>query len=506
MLRMPKGVTWIVVLALGGAVGAGAVLLRSESGSRLSYAAESAPAIVAPAPLAQASDLSAAFRQVAKAVRPSVVSISSVQRPRPSLPRDPRRYRQEMPDGFRDFFGDDFFNRFFEFRMPEDGREREGLGSGVVVHADGYIMTNNHVVRGADEVSVTLFDKRTLPAKIVGTDAKSDLAVLKIDASGLKAAPFGDSDAVDVGEWVLAIGSPFGLDQTVTAGIISAKGRHMRITDYDDLIQTDAAINPGNSGGPLVNLRGQVIGINTAIASRTGGYMGVGFAIPANMATSVKDSIVKHGRVQRGKLGALIQNLGEDLARSFGYNSTEGVLIGDVLPGSPAAKSGLKAGDIVTQYNGRPMKDADQLRNAVAATAPNTPVELFIFRDGKQQKLSIVVAELEDEPALAGRTGAGGEQSANLGMTVETLTPELARELGYDRGEQGVVVTDVAPGSASARGGIRPRDLIVDVNGKPVRGVKDFRDAMDKSDVARGLRLQLKREGNRLFVFLKSAR
>jgi serine protease Do len=177
-----------------------------------------------------------------------------------------------------------------------------------------------------------------------------------------------------------------------------------------------------------------------------------------------------------------------------------------VLPGSPAAKSGLKAGDIVTQYNGRPMKDADQLRNAVAATAPNTPVELFIFRDGKQQKLSIVVAELEDEPALAGRTGAGGEQSANLGMTVETLTPELARELGYDRGEQGVVVTDVAPGSASARGGIRPRDLIVDVNGKPVRGVKDFRDAMDKSDVARGLRLQVKREGNRLFVFLKSAR
>ena len=503
MVRIPKGLMWVLVAVLGGVVGGGLVLYHQDSSQQTVRAADGLAALVAPQQLGQVADLSAAFRQVAKQVRPSVVSISTVQRLKP---RDRRMPRADVPEQFREFFGDDMFERFFDERLPQGGLEREGLGTGVIVSADGHLVTNNHVVRGADEVSVTLFDKRTLPAKIVGTDPKTDLAVLKIDASGLTPAQFGDSAAAEVGEWVLAIGSPFGLDQTVTAGIISAKGRHMRITDYDDLIQTDAAINPGNSGGPLVNLRGQVIGINTAIASGTGRYSGVGFAIPSNMVASVRDAITKHGRVQRGKLGALIQNLDQDLARSFGFNSTDGVLIGDVVDGSPAAQAGLKSGDIVLQYNGQPVKEADELRNAVAATKPGAQAELLIFRQGKQQKVSVKVAELEDEARADARDERGGEQAADLGVTVQTLTPELAARLEYDRDEQGVVVTNVASGSVAARAGVRPRDLIVDVNGTAVRSAKEFRAALDKGDAARGIRLQLKRDGNRLFVFLKSSR
>jgi serine protease Do len=415
-----------------------------------------------------------------------------------------------LPEEFRRFFGDDLVDRFGDprgpgLRIPEEGLRPQGLGTGVVVSADGYVVTNNHVVRGADEVNVTLWDKRQVKAEVVGTDAKTDLAVLKIEASGLVPAPLGDSDRAEVGEWVLAIGSPFGLDQTVTAGIISAKGRQMDITDYEDFIQTDAAINPGNSGGPLVNLRGEVIGINTAIASRTGGYMGVGFSIPSRMVRMVKDAIVQHGRVQRGRMGALIQDLNEDLARSFGYDSTQGVLVGDVIEDSPAARAGLKAGDIVLRYNGQPVASANQLRNSVAATPPNTRAEVLIFRNGKQMTLTITVGELEDEP-VAVESPEGGDSSVNLGMTVQTLTPELARQLGYDRNERGVVVTDVEGASMAARAGIQQRDVIVDVNGKAVQNVRDFREALENADIANGVRLQVKRDGVRRFVFLRSQR
>jgi serine protease Do len=329
--------------------------------------------------------------------------------------------------------------------------------------------------------------------------------VLKIEADDLLPAPLGDSEAAEVGEWVLAIGSPFGLRQTVTAGIISAKGRQMDITDYEDFIQTDAAINPGNSGGPLVNLRGEVIGINTAIASRTGTYMGVGFAIPSSMVRKVKDAIVKHGRVQRGRMGALIQNLNEDLARSFGYDSTKGVLVGDVLPDSPSEKAGVRAGDIVVEYNGKAVSDVNELRNAVADTAPNTRSELLIFRDGKTRRVPIVIGELKDEPVRVGQR-TESDSSVNLGMTVQTLTPELARQLGYEPGEQGVVVTDVEPGSLGAQEGITAKDVIVDVNGKPIRSVRDFQKAMDEGDVSKGIRLQVMRDGVRRFAFLKSSR
>jgi serine protease Do len=486
MPRHARKLVFLLAVLVGGTIGVGTMLVWFDASGRHSYAAESRDALAARQSLAQLQDTSTAFRQVAKAIRPSVVSISSVTHVRTRSP-----------------LGDDLFDRFFEFRVPRGGFEQQGLGTGVIVSRDGYIVTNNHVVRGADEVTVTLSDDRSLKAKVVGTDAKTDLAVVKIDAKNLVAAAFGDSDKTEVGDWVLAIGSPFGLDQTVTAGIVSAKGRHMKLAEYEDFIQTDAAINPGNSGGPLVNLQGQVVGINTAIASRTGGYMGVGFAIPSNMVTMVKDAILTHGRVQRGRLGALIQNLDEDMAKSFGYTSTNGVLVGDIVKGSPAEKAGVKAGDIIVKFNGQAVNNANQLRNAVAATPPQSRSELTIFRDGAQQTLTLTVGEAEDEE-VASTEAKKGDSSENLGMTVEALTPELARQLGYDRDEQGVVITDVEPGSIAARAGLRPRDLVANVGGKAIRSVKDFRESLDKSDVASGLRMQIKREGTRLFVFLKS--
>jgi serine protease Do len=299
----------------------------------------------------------------------------------------------------------------------------------------------------------------------------------------------------------------------VTAGIVSAKGRHMDIADYEDFIQTDAAINPGNSGGPLVNMKGQVIGINTAIYSQTGGSMGVGFAIPSNMVRLVHEAIVKHGRVQRGRLGAMIQDLNEDLAKSFGYDSAKGVLVGDVVANSPAEKAGLKAEDIIVEFNGRPVETASQLRMAVAATAPGTPTEVAIFRNGKRQTLKITTDELTDENASVGRRGDRGDEDAgtdesasNLGLSVQSLTPELAEQLGYERNQSGVVITDVGPGSAAARVGLSSRDVIVDADGKAIRSVREFREAVEKADLAKGIRLRVMRDGARRFVFLKSNR
>ncbi|MCU0875272.1 MAG: DegQ family serine endoprotease [Pirellulaceae bacterium] len=512
MLRFPRSLLWVLTAVIGGAVGAGIVMLRSETKTSWSYAAEGREAAAARSELARADyradDLTTAFRTVAKAMRPSVVSVSTVKHVRPrALDRGRERARPQVPEQFRDFFGDELpFDRFFEMPNMPEGFDQEGLGSGVIVSSDGYILTNNHVVRGADEVNVTLSDRRTIPAKVVGMDPKTDVAVLKVEAQDLVPAPLGNSDAAEVGEWVLAVGSPFGLDQTVTAGIISAKSRQMDITDYEDFIQTDAAINPGNSGGPLVNLKGQVIGINTAIASRTGGNNGVGFAIPSNLASSIMDAIVKHGRVQRGRLGALIQDLNEDLAKSFNFDSTKGVLIGDVVDDSPAKKAGLKAGDIVLEFNGKPMESANQLRMSVASTPPGTSSELTIVRNGKRQTIKITTDELSDDVAKTGPSGAAEESSADFGLTVQTLTPELADQLGYDQNQQGVVITAVDPNSMAARTGLRPRDLVVDVDGTAVRNLRDFREAMAKADTAKGVRLQVMRDGSRRFVFLKSSR
>lgn len=462
---------------------------------RLTYAAESGQAQAAKDQLAKAADLSQAFQHVAKALRPSVVSISSVRKIRPNIRQIPR-----MPEGLSPFFGDEPFERFFEFRVPQGDFEQRGLGTGVIVTSDGYVLTNNHVIDGADEVKVNLSDDRSFTARVVGVDDKSDLAVLKIDAANLVPVRLGDSDAMEVGEWVLAVGSPFGLAQTVTAGIVSAKGRaNMGITDYEDFLQTDAAINPGNSGGPLVNLRGEVVGINTAIASRTGGYMGVGFAIPSNMARSVMDSIIESGAVQRGFLGAGIQDLNEDLAASFGYKGVEGVLIGDVVPDSPASKAGLQPGDIVVEFNRKPAQKAPQLRNAVAATKPGTRVPMTVVRNGKSIQVEVEVGKLESQASV----WKGREASADLGMTVQTLTAEVARQIGADERDQGVVVTAVEPGSIAARVGMQPGDVILAVGNRQVKNVADFREAIQELDVNQGIRMQVMRDGGRRYLFFR---
>jgi serine protease Do len=469
--------------------------------SRLAYAVEVGQAEAAEEQLEVANDLSQAFRQVAKALGPSVVSISSTRRIEPAERSGPQLEGQ-IPEEFRRFFDDDTLERFFEFRRPQRPFEQRGLGSGVIVSEDGYILTNNHVVGQADEVNVTLSDGRQLRAELVGGDRATDIAVLKIDADGLKPAKLGKSSSLEVGEWVLAIGSPFGLHHTVTAGIISATGRaNVGITDYEDFIQTDAAINPGNSGGPLVNLRGEVVGINTAIATRGAGYMGVGFAIPTEMASHVMHGIIDKGFVTRGWLGAMIQDLDENLAESFKFNSTDGVLIGDVVSDGPAEKAGLKAGDIVIKFNGQVVESANELRNAVAATAPNTDAEFEIFRDGERMSVTVRIAQLDAQKvaSLSGR----GEAASELGMSVATLTPERAAQLGAEGDTQGVIVTDVEEGSLASRVGIQPGDIVVTIGDEATTNVNQFREAVSKQDLKEGVRLQLMRDGVKRFVFVR---
>lgn len=465
--------------------------------SRVAYAVERGQATAAREQLKLARDLSTAFEDVTKALTPSVVNIRSTKK----LP-----VNQRFPGlPFEDDSANDLLERFFGERLPREAPGREyvqrGLGSGVIVTKDGYILTNNHVVDSANQLTVTLSDNRVFEAKVVGTDPKTDLAVVKIEADKLLPAVLGDSDQIRVGEWVLAIGNPFGLAHTVTAGIVSAKGRaNMGITDYEDFIQTDAAINPGNSGGPLVNLDGQVIGINTAIASRTGGYQGVGFSIPANLARQIMDSIIDKGKVVRGWVGVAIQNLTPDLAESFGFESTEGVLVGDVSADGPAQKAGLQAGDIILKFNGKAVGDMNQLRNAVAATAPGTRAEVDILRDGKRKALTIEVGELEGQAQMA-RDPDG--QREDLGMTVQTLTPELARQLRLDGQTTGVVVTSVEPGGVAERCGILPQDVVTSVGGQSVASINEFRAAIADRNLSKGILLRVRSGDSQRFVLLK---
>lgn len=492
------GITTILCVVIGVAA-AGIAPFAPDWASRFAYAVASLRADRASERLRNAADLATAFSDVAETIRPSVVSISSIKKINVQ-----QRFRR-MPDElfnspFRDFFGDDFFDRFFRPRTPQRGYVQKGLGTGVIVSEDGYILTNNHVVDDADEVTVKLADDREFTAKTVGTDPKTDLAVIKIDDKNLHAARLGDSDDLRIGEWVVAAGNPFGLSHTITAGIVSAKGRaNVGVADYEDFIQTDAAINPGNSGGPLVNLRGEVVGINTAIFSRSGGYMGIGFAIPINMAKSIMDSLIESGQVVRGWLGVAIQDLDEGLAESFGYDGTDGVLIGDVTKGGPAEKAGLQQGDIVVRFNGRDVPDSHRLRSAVAATKPGEKVPVEIFRNGRRQTIIVEIGELETALASA----QGTEASVDLGMTVKNLTPEVARELGYEQTE-GVIVTAVEPLGLAARAGISVKDLIISVQGQSVRNVTEFRQQIAKQDLEKGIRLVIQSGAIQRFVFLRT--
>lgn len=374
----------------------------------------------------------------------------------------------------QDPFGDDFFNRFFgsPFRKPSK-QPSISQGSGFFVSSDGHILTNAHVVKGASKITITLSDGREMTAEIVGFDVSTDVAVIKVAGKNFPYLPLGDSELLDIGEWVIAIGSPFQLQATVTVGVISAKGRqNLRITDFEDFLQTDAAINPGNSGGPLINLSGQAIGINTAIVSKGGGYMGIGFAIPSNMAKHIMDQIIHSGAVTRSHLGVALQPLDQDMADAFSLERPEGALVAEVMKDSPAEAAGLKQGDIIIQYNNTQVKSIGSFRNEISMMKPGTKISLKVNRNGKILTLSATLAAPPHEVSSTGL-------AQKLGMEVEPLTPDLAKTLGYTKGEEGVVVSKIKPGSIAAMAGIRPGFLIMAINHKKVVNVQDFNEALE---------------------------
>ncbi|MGB9712860.1 MAG: DegQ family serine endoprotease [Dissulfurimicrobium sp.] len=418
--------------------------------------------------------LGKAFASIAKSAIPAVVSVQVEK----TLKQE--QITEEDPFGF---FNDPFFRRFFGPEGPMFGNPHKfrqmGLGSGFIISQDGYILTNNHVVSGADVIKVKLYDGREFKAKVIGTDPQSDIAVIKIPATNLPVLKLGDSDKIEVGEWAIAIGNPFGLKETVTVGVISAKGRdRVGISDYEDFIQTDAAINPGNSGGPLLNIYGEVIGINTAIFSKSGGYMGIGFAIPINMAKVIKDQLIAKGKITRGWLGVVIQDVTEDLAKSFGLKKKEGVLVADVTNGSPAEKAGIKREDVIIELNGVKINDSGELRNKIALTAPGTVVKLEIERNGKRLSIPVTIAE---QPQGIAASLTQPKLLERLGFTVQDITPEIAEQLGYKRG-QGVVISDVEYGSIAAQVGLRPGMLIEEVNRQRVHNVVEFNKALLKQN------------------------
>jgi len=392
------------------------------------------------------------------------------------------------------FFNDPFFNRFFgPYSLPRQMPRKfhqMAQGSGFIISKDGYILTNNHVVRNTDSIRVKLADGREFKANVVGADPQTDVAVIKINGKNLPVLPLGDSDKLEVGEWVIAIGNPFGLSHTVTVGVVSAKGRsRIGINDYEDFIQTDAAINPGNSGGPLVNIHGEAVGINTAIYSKSGGYMGIGFAIPINMAKAVKDQILKKGKVTRGWLGVVIQDIDEDLAQSFGLKNTGGALISEVSEGSPADKAGLKQGDIILRLNGKKVDNVGELRNKIALTAPGTKVTIEVLREKRHKVFNVTIGE---QPAYRSMGMMSQHKILRkLGFVVQELTPDLAQQFGYREG-QGVLVTEVEPGSPASRLGIRPGNLIEEVNRKRIHNMGEFLRTLRMSEKTKIVLLRIR--------------
>jgi serine protease Do len=466
------------------------------------------PDAKAKAGIEDAKDLSSAFKFVASKLRPSVVSIQTKTEVRQQARNDGGRGRPQipgLPPEFERFFGDDT-----EGLMPRGGggsMQQQGQGTGVIVGEEGVIVTNNHVIRGAQVVTVVTSDNKSHTAKVIGADPKTDIAVLKIEAKGLKAAKFGSSDASEVGDWVVAVGSPFGLDQTVTAGIVSAKGRSLSLSEYEDFIQTDAAINPGNSGGPLLNLKGEIVGINTAIASRSGGYNGVGFAIPSKIVETVVHSLTTNGGVvKRGKIGVGIQDLDEKLAKTYNYSNAGGALVNEVLPGGPADKAGLKADDIVTKFNGKEIGSSGQFRSYVATTEPGQKVDLEVFRDGKPMNFSVTLAQLEaDVMPVANRADEpAGENLSDLGVAVQEANPTLSKKYGLPESAKGVVVTYVDENSLASQVGIRAGDMIVGVGKTTINSVEDYRKAMSSQALKDGVRLALQTKEGRRMVFVQS--
>lgn len=427
------------------------------------------------------SPLGASYAPVVKRVAPSVVKVLVTERAK-NVPTDEANPFFNNP-AFREFFGDQFGQQFRQRGMLRQPAQ-EGLGSGVIVSPDGYVLTNSHVVRGADTIKVTLGDGRELAAKVVGTDPQTDLAVIKIDAKDLPSITFADSDKIEVGDPVLAIGNPFGIGQTVTSGMVSGLGRATLGLDYEDFIQTDAAINPGNSGGALVDADGRLVGVNTAILSRTGGFQGIGFAIPANLARNVMEQLVSTGKVVRGYLGVSVQDISPALAEQFNLKDRKGALVAEVVAGSPAAKAGLKGGDVVKAYDGKPVADARHFKLAVGSTAPGQKIAADLLRDGKDVKVELAIGQQPKNRAIA-RNGQNGDDDDNSGYAsnddtgtlngvgVTDLDSQARREFDVPFKVRGALVTSVEPDSAAAEAGLQPGDVIQEINRKPVKSAED---------------------------------
>lgn len=482
---MNKRLIWIpALLLIGFLLGGLTYYLLSKT--------RTVPATFTPRAPKQIDETARAFSEIVRAVSPSVVNISSTKTVK----------RQQPP--LEDLF--DYFAPAPESR----GRrwKEQSLGSGVVVSSDGLIVTNNHVVEQSDEIKVILYDKRSFKARVIGADPKTDIAIIKIDAKGLQTIPWSDSDKLQVGEFVLAIGNPFGLNHTVTMGIISAVGRaDVGISDYEDFIQTDAAINPGNSGGPLVNTKGELIGINTAIFSRTGGYQGIGFAVPSNMVRMVIEQLLKEGKVTRGWLGVTIQELTPELAQKFGLNTTEGALISDVMKGSPAHKAGITRGDIILRYNGKKIRDVASLRNMVAQTKIGVEAELIILRKGKEYSVRVKVVEMPSETSdYVPSSGTPSEKADSplSGVAVIDLTPSISKQLGLPADERGVVVMKIEQGSIAELSGLREGDLIQEIDRQRVYSLNDFNRIVSRLKGNEQILLFINRGGKRFYIALSS--
>jgi serine protease Do len=478
----------LVSAGVGAAIGSGGWAAHPPA---LAPVAAAAPSVVTP------GSIETSFAPVVERALPAVVNISSSKASKVSAQGTP-----QMDQFFRQFFGQEFEgrdggrNRGRGSNTPRKQYERS-LGSGVVVRSDGYILTNNHVIDGADDITVTFDNKREMKAKLVGTDAKTDVAVLKVDATNLPTIPLSDSSQARVGDVVLAMGSPFGLKQTVTMGIVSARGRTgLGIEDYEDFIQTDASINPGNSGGALLNSRGELIGINTAILANNGGNQGVGFAVPANLARSVMTQVMEHGKVVRGYLGLLPQDITPAMAQALHSKQTEGVLVGDVTAGAPAAAAGLQRGDVILDLNGQKVDDSNQLRMRVSLTPPGTTVHMRVLHDGAEKNVAVKLAEM---PANLGQAAEKGNESGGAPTSsLEGVSVESAK------GGRGVVVTDVDQGSPASVAGLREGDNILEVNRASVSSVADFDRAM--RNVSSGATLLLVKRGDNTFYIAVQAK
>jgi serine protease Do len=485
--RLTAVIAFLLTLGLGGTAGSWLASRKTSKGVNLLVSSVNAQG-------GQQVSFENGLTPVVERVVPAVVNISSekIVRFSDSGPTSP-------------FFFDPFFREFFGdesprgYNQPRERRE-QSLGSGVIISPDGYILTNNHVVDSATEVRISLADKRELKAKIVGTDPRTDVAVLKVDGTNLPVLPIADSSKVRPGQFVLAVGNPFGLGQTVTMGIVSATGRgNLSIVDYEDFIQTDAPINPGNSGGALVDIHGALIGINTAILSRSGGNQGIGFAVPINMAREVMDRLIKDGKVVRGWLGVSIQPVTPAIARAMGLDKPAGALIGDVTSGSPAEKAGLRRGDVVLAINGESISETRELSLKVALLAPGTTARLKVYRDRREIEVPVVLGEQPAERRTFGPAAEPGAARALEGVSVGNLNPQIRQQLGLPTSVVGVVVTAVEPGSPAAEAGLRRGDVIQEVNRRPVSNVSDFDRAIRQTGRDTVL-LLVNRGGNTMFV------